>query len=101
MPLPPPRGGGQPKTERPPRIRREHPITHHVTDPPHGEVADRDKPGRPRAPRPAPPPRHAPPSPSASQPNNTIARLTRTPGTEKQQRVTWGGGLPRGGGRRY
>jgi hypothetical protein len=30
---------------------------------------------------------HDPPSPSPSQPNNTIARLTRNPGTDKQQRL--------------
>jgi hypothetical protein len=42
MLLPPPPGGRPPKTERPHRIPREHPINHHVTDPPHGEAADRD-----------------------------------------------------------
>ena len=61
MLLPPPPRGRPPKTERPHRIPREHPINHHVTGPPHGEVADRDKPGRPRAPHPAPPPRPRPP----------------------------------------
>ena len=67
MSLPPPLGGRPPKTERPHRIPREHPITHHVTDPPHGEVADRDKPGRPRAPHPASPPRSRPaPAPDVS-----------------------------------
>src|SRR5215210_6828867 len=66
MPLPPPLGGRPPKTERPHRIPREHPITHHVTGPPHGEVADRDKPGRPRAPHPTPPPR-----PRTAQPTET------------------------------
>ena len=39
------------KTERPQRVpQRDHPINHHVTDRLHGRIADRDKPGRPRAP---------------------------------------------------
>jgi hypothetical protein len=57
MSLPPPLGGRPPKTERPHRVLREGPITHHVTDP---TVADRDKPGHSRAPHPAPPPRPQP-----------------------------------------
>src|SRR5207247_1630821 len=61
MSLPPPLGGRPPKTERPQRVSREDPITHHVTDPPDGSVADRDKPGHSRAPHPAPPPRPQPP----------------------------------------
>ena len=41
--LPPPLGGRPPKTERPQRLAlREDPINHHVTDRPHGQVADRD-----------------------------------------------------------
>ena len=53
------------KTERPQRLpQRDHPINHHVTDRPHGRIADRDKPGRPRAPQPPPPTApHAPPTP--------------------------------------
>jgi hypothetical protein len=36
------------KTERPHRLLHPgHPIDHHVTDRPHGPIADRDKPGRP------------------------------------------------------
>jgi hypothetical protein len=42
MLLPPRSRGRPPKTERPHRILREHPINHHVTGPPRGEVADRD-----------------------------------------------------------
>jgi transposase len=49
--LPPPRPRGRPrKTERPHCFpQRGHPINHHVADPPHGRVEDRDKAGRPRA----------------------------------------------------
>ena len=49
--------GRPPKTERPHRIPREHPINHHVAGPPRGRAADRDKPGRPRAPTPLHQPR--------------------------------------------
>ena len=51
MLLPPRSRGRPPKTERPQRFtqREQHPINHHVTEPPHPRVADRDKPGRPRA----------------------------------------------------
>jgi transposase len=58
IPLPPPLGGRPPKTERPQRVLREDPITHHVTDP---TVVDRDKPGHSRAPHPTPPLRPQPP----------------------------------------
>src|SRR5207253_5334443 len=48
--LPPPLGGRPPKTERSQCLpQRDHPINHHVADPPHDRVADRDKAGRPRA----------------------------------------------------
>jgi hypothetical protein len=51
MLLPPLLRGRPRKTERPQRLpQRDHPIDHHVTDRPHGRIADRDKPGRPRAP---------------------------------------------------
>jgi hypothetical protein len=52
MLLPPPSPRGRPrKTERPQRLpQRDHPINHHVTDRLPGRIADRDKPGRPRAP---------------------------------------------------
>jgi transposase len=77
MLLPPPPGGRPPKTERPQRLPRDHPINHHVTDPPHGAVADRDKPGRPRAPPPHARPRTWAADRSAtSTPTTTTARLT-------------------------
>jgi len=48
--LPPRPRGRPPTTERPQCLpQRDHPINHHVADPPHGRVVDRDTAGRPRA----------------------------------------------------
>ena len=87
MLLPPPPRGRPPKTERPHRIPREHPINHHVTGPPHGEAADRDKPGRPRAPHPAPPPR---PQPAGTPPHHHDQHH-RALDAEPRHREQWAG----------
>ena len=71
--LPPPPSVRPPKTERPHRIPRHTP-NHHVTNPPHDDTEDRDKPGRPRATHPAPRPRPRAAKRETSTTNNTIAR---------------------------
>jgi hypothetical protein len=69
---------GPDKTERPQRRpQRDHPINRHVTDRPPGRIADRDKPGRPRAPRPRPQPAARAPRPPEGPATKTISRLTR------------------------
>src|SRR4051794_1548485 len=86
----PPRPRGRPrKTERPQRLpQRDHPINHHVTDRPHGRIADRDKPGRPRAPPPRPRPRPRTPDPTPSSKDDNTARLTPGLDTDKQQHAS-------------
>ena len=76
MLLPPRSRGRPPKTERPQRFiqREQHPINHHVAGREPTQAADRDKPGRPRAPT-----EHQRPQPSRGG-------LTRTPCTDKHQK---------------
>ena len=50
-------------------------INHHVTDRPHGRIADRDKPGRPRAPQPRPRPTARASVPDGPTIHTTISRL--------------------------
>jgi hypothetical protein len=84
IPLPPPVGGRPPKTERPHRVLREDPITHHVADP--QRVADQDKPGHSRAPHPTAPPRPQPTRDyDAPTPTSRSAHLTPEPGTDKRK----------------
>ena len=85
--LPPRARAGRPrKTERPHRILRDHPITHHVADL-DNETAHRDKAGRPRAStRPLRPP--SPPTTSSrvtQEDNNPDAALLRGPWTDKEK----------------
>jgi hypothetical protein len=79
MLLPPTRGGRPTKTERPQRITRDDSINHHVTDPAH-RVADRDKPGCPRAPHSPDQRAHGPPLS-----RRPLPRLTPRTGTAKRQ----------------
>jgi hypothetical protein len=83
MLLPPPLGGRPPKTERPQRVLREDPITHHVAGP--HQVEHRDKPGHSRAPPlVVPPSTRAADHPDARPLQQHQLHLTRRPGTDKQ-----------------
>jgi hypothetical protein len=87
MLLPPLPRGRPRKTERPHRLpQRDHPINHHVTDRLHGRIADRDKPGRPRAPPPRPRPRPRAPRADAVFQRQQHLALDAAPDTDKQQR---------------
>jgi hypothetical protein len=114
MSLPPPLGGRPPKTERPQRLAlREDPINHHVTDRPHGAVADRDKPGHSRAhhsrsdsarPRRADPTRRSTPTPQqrdlTPEPHDgeaTAVRISPSTPSERVRRqapTSWSGQAP-------
>jgi hypothetical protein len=85
--LPPPPGGRPPKTERPQCLpQRDHPINHHVADPSHESVADRDKAGRPRAQHPHHLPRARTPDSTASNSITSDPALDTGPCTDKDEK---------------
>jgi hypothetical protein len=77
-------GGRPPKTERPHRVLREDPITHHVADP--HRVEHQDKPGHSRAPPLGLPPHtRAADHPDARPLQQHQLHLTHRPGTDKRK----------------